>query len=84
MSALTIRLFGKFDVQCSEQTMPALEPHKVQELLCYLLLHRDHSHPREVLAGLLWPDSPAAQSRKCLPGPVEAARYPGLCDQSCQ
>ena len=39
---------------------------KVQELFCYLLLHRDRPHPRETLASLLWGDAPTIQSKKYL------------------
>jgi DNA-binding SARP family transcriptional activator len=43
-----------------------LDARKVQELFCYLLLHRDHSLPRETLAGILWSDSTTTQSKKNL------------------
>ena len=39
---------------------------KVQELFCYLLLHRDRPHPREALSALLWRDIPTTQSKKYL------------------
>jgi DNA-binding SARP family transcriptional activator len=38
----------------------------VRDLFCYLLLHRNQHHSREVLAGLLWSEMPTAQSKKCL------------------
>ncbi len=63
---LRIRLFGKFCVQRDEQIVDGFDAHKVQELFCYLLLHRDHALPRETLAGLLWPDTSTAQSKKSL------------------
>jgi DNA-binding SARP family transcriptional activator len=46
--------------------VPGFEARKVQQLLCYLLLHRDHPHPREVLAGLFWGDNSTEQSKKHL------------------
>jgi DNA-binding SARP family transcriptional activator len=41
-------------------------PRKQQELLCYLLLHRDRAHPRETLASLLWSANSTAKSKKYL------------------
>src|SRR5689334_10074732 len=66
MPTVTIRLFGKFCVRCQEQALDGLAACKVQELLCYLLLHRDRPHPRETLASLLWGDAPTIQSKKYL------------------
>ncbi len=66
MSTLRIYLFGKFCVRRDEQVLDGFDSRKVQELFCYLLLHRDHSLPRETLAGLLWPDTTTAQSKKSL------------------
>jgi len=66
MFALRIFLFGKFHAEVGGQDVDNLGGHKVQELFCYLLLHRDRPHPRETLAGLLWADSLTAQSKKYL------------------
>lgn len=66
MSTLSVRLFGKFCAQCDGQVLAGLEAFKVQELFCYLLLHRDRPYARESLAGLLWGESSAAQSKKYL------------------
>src|SRR6266699_4920284 len=66
MSILRIHLFEKFCVRCNEQVLDGFDARKVQELFCYLLLHRDHSLPRETLAGLLWPDTTTIQSKKNL------------------
>jgi DNA-binding SARP family transcriptional activator len=63
---LTVRLFGKFCVHFDRQELVDLAPGKAQELLCYLLLHRDRPHNRETLAGILWGDSSTAQSKKYL------------------
>jgi DNA-binding SARP family transcriptional activator len=38
----------------------------VQELLCYLLVHRAIPHQREFLASMLWGDNSTAQSKKYL------------------
>lgn len=66
MPTLHVHLFGKFRVQCDEQMVDGLDSSKVKELFCYLLLHRNRSHPRETLAGLLWGESSPAQSKKYL------------------
>src|SRR6266702_247862 len=66
MSRLSIQLFGKFCVRRNEQVLEDFDARKVQELFCYLLLHRDHSLPRETLASLLWPDTITIQSKKSL------------------
>src|SRR5713101_8193178 len=66
MSTLRIYLFGKFCVRRNEQVLDGFDARKVQELFCYLLLHRNHSLPRETLASLMWPDTTTAQSKKSL------------------
>lgn len=66
MFVLRIYLFGKFCVWRNEQVLDGFDARKVQELFCYLLLHRDHSLPRETLASLLWPDTTTVQSKKNL------------------
>ncbi|MGE5139281.1 MAG: AfsR/SARP family transcriptional regulator [Rudaea sp.] len=66
MSTFNIRLFGKVVVQCDGRVIDGLDAHRVQELFCFLVLHRDQPHARESLAGRLWPDTSTSQSRKNL------------------
>jgi len=66
MSTLRIQLFGKFSVQCDAQLLKGLAAHKEQELLSYLLVRRDRSHPREALASVLWGDTSTERSKKYL------------------
>jgi DNA-binding SARP family transcriptional activator len=66
MFTLTIRLFGKFGIYCDNQIISGFDGRKVQELFAYLLLYRNHPHPRETLAGLLWGDCSTAQSKTYL------------------
>lgn len=66
MDPLRICLFGKFQVYNGDDPLPGFESRRVQELLSYLLLHSDRTHPREVLAGLLWGERPARQAKKYL------------------
>lgn len=66
MPTLSVRLFGKFSVRCNERIVSGFEPSKLREMFCYLLVHRDSPHPREMLAALLWGDSTTVQSKKYL------------------
>lgn len=66
MPTLHICLFGKFRVSCGDQLIKGLDARKVQELFCYLLLHPNHPHPREMLASLLWEECSTAQSKTYL------------------
>lgn len=66
MVLLRISLFGKFCVWCDERLLAGIDAGKVQQLFCYLLLHRDRPHPREKLASLFWDNTSTAQSKKYL------------------
>ena len=66
MTDLSIQLFGKFTVQADGMQLDSLESSKVQELLAFLLVHRNRPHPRESLAEMLWEASSTAQSKKYL------------------
>lgn len=66
MCTLTVSLFGKLDLRLNGKPVDGLEARKVQELLCYLLLHRERAHCREDLATLLWGDTSSSQSKKYL------------------
>jgi DNA-binding SARP family transcriptional activator len=59
-------LFGKICVRRNERVLDGFDARKIQELFCYLLLHRDHSLPRETLASILWPETTTTQSKKNL------------------
>lgn len=66
MAGLSVRLLGSFRLCCDADGVSGLESGKAQELLGYLLLHRNRAHPREALAGVLWGECPTAQARKQL------------------
>ena len=66
MARITVCLFGKLSIQSNGHALSGLDARKIQQLLCYLLLHRDHPQPREVLASLLWSDNSTDQSKKYL------------------
>ncbi len=66
MGNLYVSLLGKLRVNCDHHMSVDFDSIKVQELFCYLLLNRDHSHPRETLASVLWGDNDTARSKKYL------------------
>lgn len=61
-----VHLFGRFRVEYDGEPVEGLGVFKVQELLSYLLIHRNRPRPREALAALLWGDMPTEKSRKHL------------------
>jgi DNA-binding SARP family transcriptional activator len=63
---LRFRLFGKFTAHHDAGLLTGLEASKDQELLSYLLIHRDRPHSREALASLLWGDTSTEKSKKYL------------------
>jgi DNA-binding SARP family transcriptional activator len=66
MCLLIVHLFGKFQVQRDGQNLDGWNARKGQELLAYLLLHRERTHARQSLADLLWPEKTTEQSMKYL------------------
>jgi DNA-binding SARP family transcriptional activator len=64
MSPFKICLLGKFSVQRGGEEIGAFPSAKARELFCYLLLHRDRSHSREILTNLLWGDHATSQAKK--------------------
>jgi DNA-binding SARP family transcriptional activator len=66
MKALQIILFGEVQV-AGHGLAPAVKlTPSIQALLAYLLLHRRHGHPREVLTELFWPEHGPERARHCL------------------
>ena len=66
MLPLNICLLGKFSVQLNDEEVVGLHSGKVKELFCYLLLHRNRPHSREVLAAQLWGECTTPLSKKYL------------------
>jgi DNA-binding SARP family transcriptional activator len=66
MSILRFQLFGKFLVERDDQKLSGLEGFKEQELLSYLIIHRNRPHARESLASLLWANTTTERSKTYL------------------
>jgi DNA-binding SARP family transcriptional activator len=63
---ISIRLFGKFSLRCSDQELLAHVSKGAREILGYLVVHRSAPVPRETLAGLVAPNASLERSRKAL------------------
>ena len=63
---LELRLFGTGRARYLEQRLPGFPNQLPYLLLCYLLLNRHQSHPREQLAALFWGSYPTSVSLKHL------------------
>jgi DNA-binding SARP family transcriptional activator len=67
MAAIHINLLGRMAVFVDDRPRFIGLPHtKPLELFAYLLVHRQRTHPREVVATHLWPDRFSARARKNL------------------
>lgn len=62
---LEIRLLGKFEIRLDDQPIE-VSSRPARLLLAYLVLTRAVNHPRDRLAGVLWPDSSETNARKNL------------------
>jgi DNA-binding SARP family transcriptional activator len=61
-----VRLLGRVVVECGGQPVEQLHCGKAQELLAFLLVHRERSHLRETVAAKLWDNGNSHQPRKNL------------------
>ena len=66
MTVLRVFLFGHVRITYADQPAPVKVTPACQALLAYLLLQRQHSHARELLAGLFWSDYSQERARNCL------------------
>ena len=66
LKTLRLLMLGRFRMYADSQAVSGLECRKAQELLCYLLLHRDRPQSREHLAGVLWNNESETRARSYL------------------
>lgn len=66
MSTLRISLFGSVRVEDERNPANSKLTNTISTLLAYLILYRQRTHPRDVLANLLWSDYPQERARGCL------------------
>ena len=58
MPHLSLCVLGPFQAKLDGVPIRALKSNKVRALLAYLAVEHERPHPREMLAGLLWPELP--------------------------
>jgi DNA-binding SARP family transcriptional activator len=75
MARLSIHVLGPFQVSLDGEPASGFASDKVRALLAYLALLPDRPHPRETLAGLLWPDFPERSARTNLRNALANLRY---------
>jgi DNA-binding SARP family transcriptional activator len=66
MRTVKFFLFGKFYIEVDEHQIQKVESRKAEELLVYLLVHRDQPQSREHLADVLWGQIAPEQSKSYL------------------
>lgn len=59
---LRVSLLGEFSVKVNDKLIQ-VNASRLQSLLAYLLLKKEHLHSRAYLSGLFWPDSSETQAR---------------------
>jgi DNA-binding SARP family transcriptional activator/tetratricopeptide (TPR) repeat protein len=72
---LRLYTFGGLRTERDGQPLQ-LSTQKGRDLLAYLIAFRDRSHPRSVLAGILWPDLPEVKARRRLSDTLWRVRRP--------
>ncbi len=66
MVSLSVWMFGKLRVQQGNAVWNWEDRCKIQEIFCYLMIHRLARQNREQLAELFWSNKPATASKKSL------------------
>lgn len=66
MGILEIRLFGGFQLRVDGAPIDPIPSRKARSLLAFLVMNRDRTHTRDLLAGTFWPDLPDPEARRRL------------------
>lgn len=66
MAQLAMTFLGSFHVTLDGHTVSRFGTDKTRALLAYLALESERAHPREALAGMLWPDQAGDAARHSL------------------
>jgi DNA-binding SARP family transcriptional activator len=66
MTYLMLTVLGPFQATLVGEPIAGFESNKVRALLAYLAVEADRPHPRDKLAGLLWPERPDNAARNNL------------------
>ncbi len=72
---LRIKLFGSAQAHYLDQSLPGFPHRQAYQLLCYLILNRRSSYPRERLAAVFWHQYPTNTSRKYLRNAIWKLRH---------
>jgi len=70
-----IELFGGLRARQGEQVLARFRTQKTGALLAFLAFHRTHLHPREEIAGILWPESDVEAGRASLRTALASLRH---------
>ena len=65
-ASLSVGVLGELQVLRDDVPVQGFESDKVRALLVYLAVEASHTHRRESLLGLLWPDYPEQAARHSL------------------
>ncbi len=66
MARLSILSLGSLQITLGDRPVTGFDSDKARALLAYLVIEADRPHPRESLAGLLWPEFPEERARQSL------------------
>lgn len=74
MPHLLLELLGPFQATLDGQPATSWRSNKIRALLAFLAVESDRPHPREALAGLLWPDYSDTSAQNNLRNALAALR----------
>lgn len=75
MTRLSILSLGPLQITLGDRPASGFDSDKARALLAYLAIEADRPHPRESLAGLLWPEFPEERARQSLSQALSNVRH---------